>query len=831
MAQQATRVNSVKGRPQMGPDSLESRRLMSASYFVATWGSDAGPGTSTKPFRTIQEAANVANSGDTVDIFGGTYRESVHPAHSGVTFTNYGGQSVVVSGADLVSGWSSSGGSTYTASMPWDLGSGNNQVFVDGAMVNESRWPNTGPDLLHPTVATIGSYSNNIIYDNAVTQPNGYWNGATITITPGPHWLNYTGVVTNSGPGWLQVSLPYISSFEQPRSGDPFFLSQFSALNSSGQWYRDSSGVLHLWDPQSDNPSWHTVEVKRRQYAFDLTGVANTTISGINVFAATITTDWSSTNTTINAINAQYISQFNNAWNSGWSPPAISGIMLNGTGSVIENSTIAFSAGDGVAVGNSNIRVTNNVIHDVDYSGTDCAGVRDGGNNTQIDNNTIYNTGRDGINFQASNVSVTSNTVHDAMLLTMDGAAIYTVNNTGGGTIAYNTIYNVTPTVNINAGLYGATGIFLDNNSANLQVHDNVIANCDSGIALNYTSYNEHVYNNKIGAIYYAVSSNNQSAYCDWSGSQWHDNVYYNSNLAMGVNFSQWSNSFASGSPWLPPSTTTFTTPAPPPAVPVSPPPPPPVSPPPAPVSPPPAPVSPPPAPVSPPAAPAVKPTSPPPAPASPPAAANPSTPAPTSNPTGGGGTSTAAKPTPPASAIPSPAPSVPGSTVSGKAPVVPVTMTIAAKATALISKLSKSAKAVQVSAVSNVARQLAGTVTGTYTDKSKVNNSVSGMTLSAKGSLPAFANLTLSGKSVGAISKGKATGTLELTGAKGSVLLKITAPVPSSSATPTNFDYVITSGTGTFKHVAGNGTVNLRLSPSKKGNSPGTFTLVLQPG
>jgi hypothetical protein len=587
-------------------------------------------------------------------------------------------------------------------------------------------------------------------------------------------------------------------------------------LNSSGQWYRDSSGVLHLWDPQSDNPSGHTVEVKRRQYAFDLSGVANTTITGINIFAATINTDWSSTNTTINAINAQYISQFNNAWNSGWSPPAISGIMLNGTGSVIENSTIAFSAGDGVAVGNSNIRVTNNVIHDVDYSGTDCAGVRDGGNNTQIDNNTIYNTGRDGINFQASNVSVTSNTVHDAMLLTMDGAAIYTVNNTGGGTIAYNTIYNVTPTVNITSGLYGAAGIFLDNNSANLQVHDNVIANCDSGIALNYTSRNEQVYNNKIGGNYDAVSSNNQSAYCDWSGSQWYDNVYYNSNLAMGVNFSQWGNSFASGSPWLPPSTTSFSTPAPPPAVPVSPPPPP---------------VSPPPAPTSPPPAPAVKAASPPPAPASPPAAANPSSPAPTSNPAGGGSTSTTAKATPPASGIPSPAPSVPASTGSAKASVVPVTMTIAAKATALISKLSKSAKAVQVSAVSNVAKELAGTVAGTYTVKPKSKDSVSGMTLSAKGSLPAFANLTFSGKSVGAISNGKATGTLELTGAKGSVLLKITAPVPSSSATPTNFDYVITSGTGTFKHVTGKGSVNLTLAPSKKGNSTGTFTLVLQPG
>jgi len=135
---------------------------------------------------------------------------------------------------------------------------------------------------------------------------------------------------------------------------------------------------------------------------FDLSGVASTTIQGLNIFGATINTNWGSTNTTINAINATYISHFDNAWASGWSPPGTSGIILNGTGSVIKNSTIAFSAGDGVAVGNSNIRVTNNIIHDVDYSGTDAAGVRDAGNNTQIDNNTIYNTGRDGINFQAS---------------------------------------------------------------------------------------------------------------------------------------------------------------------------------------------------------------------------------------------------------------------------------------------------------------------------------------------------------------------------------------------------------------------------------------------
>ena len=66
----------------MASESLEPRLLLS-SYFVSTSGDDGNPGTLGAPFRTIQQAANVADAGDTVFIRGGTYRESVRPAHSG----------------------------------------------------------------------------------------------------------------------------------------------------------------------------------------------------------------------------------------------------------------------------------------------------------------------------------------------------------------------------------------------------------------------------------------------------------------------------------------------------------------------------------------------------------------------------------------------------------------------------------------------------------------------------------------------------------------------------------------------------------------------------
>src|SRR5438270_13565563 len=68
-------------------EALEDRKLMSRTWIVAPWGNDGSAGSLAAPFRTIQRAATLANGGDTVMIRGGTYPETVHPSHSGVTFT------------------------------------------------------------------------------------------------------------------------------------------------------------------------------------------------------------------------------------------------------------------------------------------------------------------------------------------------------------------------------------------------------------------------------------------------------------------------------------------------------------------------------------------------------------------------------------------------------------------------------------------------------------------------------------------------------------------------------------------------------------------------
>lgn len=46
-------------------------------------GSDLADGTKSEPFKTINRAASLAVAGDTVRVFGGTYREWVDPKNGG----------------------------------------------------------------------------------------------------------------------------------------------------------------------------------------------------------------------------------------------------------------------------------------------------------------------------------------------------------------------------------------------------------------------------------------------------------------------------------------------------------------------------------------------------------------------------------------------------------------------------------------------------------------------------------------------------------------------------------------------------------------------------
>ena len=53
-------------------------------YYVSTKGNDENCGSADFPYRTINKAASVAVSGDTVRVYGGVYREWVDPKNGGL---------------------------------------------------------------------------------------------------------------------------------------------------------------------------------------------------------------------------------------------------------------------------------------------------------------------------------------------------------------------------------------------------------------------------------------------------------------------------------------------------------------------------------------------------------------------------------------------------------------------------------------------------------------------------------------------------------------------------------------------------------------------------
>lgn len=532
-----------ESRHSVVAEALEGRCLLS-TYYVSTAGSDTNPGSSlTAPFKTIQRAANVVKAGDTVLIRGGTYRETVRPANSGnasahITFKNYNAEPVTISGADVVSGWGNYSKSIYKAPQSWDMGFGENQVFVDGQMVVEARWPNTSLDIAHPAKATLDKVNGSTFYDSAITQASGTWDGATIHFLAGQEWVAQTGSVTKSVAGQLNVSYKSMGGDAVPQAGDRYYLTgKFSALDSAGEWFRDpSSGQLYLWTPNSDHPAKHVVEARAREWAFDLRLRSYIDIQGLKLFSAGVISSASSNHLSLTNLDVKYPSHFT-LMSTGWSRPNTTGIVLQGDSNVLSNSVIAYSAGHGVVIDGRDSRVENCVVYGAAYNAGDDAGIRATGMRQTITNNTVFDTGRSGIKVSnTTNVKVLNNVVHDAMLQTTDGGGIYTYGMDGSGSeIAGNRVYN------IHTGGWGGVGIFLDNGSHGFAVHHNLTYNVDHALKMNPPSRDNRIYNNTLDATSTSVETNRSR---DMIGSSFINNIFTRK-VNIGSGTTQRNNLFA----------------------------------------------------------------------------------------------------------------------------------------------------------------------------------------------------------------------------------------------------------------------------------------------
>ena len=483
------------------------------AYYVSPDGSDSNPGTLEKPFLSIQKAATVMVTGDTVFIRAGTYRETVRPASSGtahepITFEAFKDEVVIVSGADRIdkTSWVAHRSAVYRTPLLWTLGEGRDQVFVDGRMMIEARWPNTSLDVSHPNNAisesgsfqeeTRGQPLGSIRCPSLPERPQDYWQGANIHIALGPVWVQQTGSVHASKDHQLTFNFEKSNDKLVPAARNPFYLSgKLGELDAPGEWYRDpDSATLYLWTPVGDSPALHHVEVKRRPYAFDLRSRSHIVVKGIRLFAATVITDHASERIVLDGLRARYLSHYTlvprQPWKTGTED---TGVILMGRDNVLKNSRLAFSAGNGVTLLGQNNTVENCVIHDTNYTPTDAAGIFVGSPSIGhvVSRNTLYNSGRSGLVHRSlRGGKIIHNEIYNAGLQMRDVGLTYTFRTDGMGTeISHNLLHD-------NKAASLAKGIYLDNGSSHHIVHHNVVWNVESALCLNSPSHGNLIYNN-----------------------------------------------------------------------------------------------------------------------------------------------------------------------------------------------------------------------------------------------------------------------------------------------------------------------------------------------
>ena len=272
----------------------------------------------------------------------------------------------------------------------------------------------------------------------------------------GQRWVFKQDVITASGYGFATFRFVAHTKYEQPAIGNLYYVTA---------------------------PSGRDVPA-----AFDLSGRSFVNIVGLNLDAATITTDAGSHDCTLSGITARWVSVSTGKIDP-WHPtrtPGGGGIVLAGSRLTLSDSLILGSGGAGVTVSGNDCRVERVNTNNTDTSGVDAGAIQVSGSRDTVSGCQITTTGRDGIKLSHSTaVTVTGNTIHAAMLDTTDGGGIYAYGTDGRGSVVRgNQIYDV------RSGGFGAAGIYADNGCSNWTYSGNVVSGCTIGIKVNSGSLN-----------------------------------------------------------------------------------------------------------------------------------------------------------------------------------------------------------------------------------------------------------------------------------------------------------------------------------------------------
>lgn len=464
-------------------------------WYVAPDGSDSSSGSLAAPFQTVARAATQVTAGDTIALRAGTYRETLQLPCSGtranpITVCAYTNERVIFSGCDVVAGpWAATSNAIYTAETDWSLGSGYNQVFVDGAMVHEARYPDFGStDLLSPATAALTVSSNYTVATSAF-DGLGDLTGARFYASVGSSWAWQNALIASNRIGTLFLNAASASTWWWPNysntssdAGRGFVYGLLSLLDADGEWLVESNTVaphtLHLRIAEGVDPAEHLIEMKRRNWCLDLNGQNFIVISNLAFTAGAVRLNGEGLVLThCTAAHLSHFMVFSSGGAANGGRAEGSGISVSGTSNSVQYCTVRDTAGSGIIVSGTGHRITRNHIFNTDYSATYAVGLKLDGTFHTATFNTLHDTGRDIIQPTGKGCTVMFNECYAAGRLCKDLGAVYAWGTNAQATngaitrIAYNWVHD--SSANDPLGM----GIYIDNYSRHFQIDHNVVWN------------------------------------------------------------------------------------------------------------------------------------------------------------------------------------------------------------------------------------------------------------------------------------------------------------------------------------------------------------------
>lgn len=420
---------------------------------------------------------------------GQTFHGSISLSVSGtagnpIVITSYGsGAAPILTGFVTVVSWTNTGSNIWESTSAVSSLSSLNMVTVNGVNTAMGRYPNE-------TAANSGylnfeSHSSNTsITDTQLTDAIN-WTGAEVVVRP-VRWIFDRRTIAGHTGGTLTFSaLSYT-----PLDGFGYFIQNDArTLDLAGEWfYNTSTKKLKIYstsqptsvkvpdinDLMTINASYITVN------GIQFEGANDNAITGDGTLRSNIIIQ----NCTFRFCGGTIISN------------------INADNFTITANTFSDSNNNGLSGGTGdNITITNNTISNIGllrgmgsliYSAISVAE----NSGVLISGNTISNIGNNGISFYGDNTRVKNNLIDGFCSRLDDGGGIYTYtgNRTAmsNDTVKYNIVINGTGAIDGTSGNQTSTaiGIYMDNNSKNVEIAYNTVGNINTyGILMNSPSY------------------------------------------------------------------------------------------------------------------------------------------------------------------------------------------------------------------------------------------------------------------------------------------------------------------------------------------------------